>query len=299
MVGGPSTSSSAASAIERAWTAFRRTPIFLAEENPAELLQDRAPYGLVVEYGRKRLSLADVAAMQRNATVPPASLRRFRSCAVVGSSGMVRTRSLGREIDGMHEAVLRVNHAPVAPDYADAIGTRTTLRVVTSNWHVEAKRDPSERLLVICDLPYVPYSCHHRLLRSGPQSRAHALNPRLYCAMHRLVSAHGVRSTSAAHGRIPLTGVVAEAVALRLCDRVDTYGLSTATPDVVHASRDDATAAARSTQDEEVCQYYWNCMPMRTDAAYHARSGRTLHDLVSHARTLRAWNRSGVLRIQV
>jgi len=51
-----------------------------------------------------------------------------KTCAVVGSSGMMRKAGFGKEIDA-HEAVFRMNDAPTA-GHETAVGTRTTYRVL-------------------------------------------------------------------------------------------------------------------------------------------------------------------------
>ena len=79
-------------------------PIFMAEESLHRLMLKRPPYGYEGETMRK------VKRFMANATRP--GVRRFASCAVVGSSGELRRRPLGAEIDS-HSAVIRANAAPV------------------------------------------------------------------------------------------------------------------------------------------------------------------------------------------
>ena len=217
--------------------------------------------------------------LQRNATVP--TVRRFGSCAVVGNSGTLRLAALGAEIDA-HEAVLRVNHAPaphtpLGQKYVAHAGTRTTWRVVTSRWFDEEKKDPTQRLLVVCDRPFV-YSCQNLLFESGPKPLAHSVNPRFYAAVRRHTG----------DSQIPLAGLVAAALAMRSCDTVDVYGLST---------------MQEHDPKQKVCGYYYQCgggPGMHSDMAYHSRPGdRDFHDFEAHARSLLAWNASGALRIRV
>lgn len=107
---------------------FQGVPLFFADEDVKALLQERPPFGY------QGSEVKSVRARQRNATVP--AVQRFGSCAVVGNSGTLLQRELGAEIDA-HDAVIRVNHAPVAHSaagrrYARWAGTKTTWRVVTS-----------------------------------------------------------------------------------------------------------------------------------------------------------------------
>ena len=84
---------------------FSDVPLFLAEEETERLMQPAPPYGF--RFGRFRPDELD--AKRRNATLP--RVRRYGSCAVVGSSGTLVRRSYGAEIDA-HDAVWRVNSAP-------------------------------------------------------------------------------------------------------------------------------------------------------------------------------------------
>ena len=84
---------------------FSDVPLFLAEEETERLMQHAPPYGF--RFGRFRPDELD--AKRRNATLP--RVRRYGSCAVVGSSGTLVRRSYGAEIDA-HDAVWRVNSAP-------------------------------------------------------------------------------------------------------------------------------------------------------------------------------------------
>ena len=72
---------------------------------------------------------AHIGRYQRNASQPLQC--RFRTCAVVGSSGGLRGARFGRYIDA-HEAVLRINAAPTTNQFDAAVGARTTWRVHNS-----------------------------------------------------------------------------------------------------------------------------------------------------------------------
>ena len=124
--------------------------------------------------------------LQRNATVP--QQQRFGTCAVVGNSGTLLLRELGNEIDA-HDAVFRVNHAPVpsSPEgqkYVKHAGAKTTWRIATSRWFDEEKKDPAQTILALCDRPFI-YSCQNLLFESGPKPRIHNVNPLFYAAVRR------------------------------------------------------------------------------------------------------------------
>ena len=129
---------------------------------------------------------------------------------------------------------------------------------------------PNQTMLVLCDRPYV-YSCQNVLFaRRKPQ--LHNINPRFYERVR--------RHTDKRKNAIPLTGVVAVAVAMRSCESVDVYGLST---------MEETTRRS--------CFYYWRCSS--TDAVYHSRPGDAeFHDFKGNARALLRWNASGAVRIR-
>jgi hypothetical protein len=295
---------------------FANTPIFFADAAPADMMQAAPPFG----YRFQSTTLSRVIQYHRNATAP--TERKFGTCAVVGNSGTLLLQRLGAEIDA-HDAVIRVNHAPVAhaaagAKYVPHAGRRTTWRLVTSRWRDEQAKDPMQRLLVLCDRPYI-YSCQNLLFGDGKQPLAHNINPLFYGA---------VRSY-AGNSRIPLAGLVAAAVARRSCDKVDTYGLSAMQhpdqpPGGGHTDgltgRAGGKAGGRTAGGSgrggggktsgkggipgRVCSYYYSIACRNgigmTDAQYHRRPGdREFHDFNTHAKTLLAWNSSGAISIRV
>lgn len=58
---------------------------------------------------------------------------RYPTCAVVGSSGVMTSSGLGRQIDA-HDAVVRLNQAPCQVRYQPDVGERTTLRILNKRW---------------------------------------------------------------------------------------------------------------------------------------------------------------------
>ena len=124
--------------------------------------------------------------------------------------------ALGAEIDA-HDAVLRVNEAPIWANLSDRIGAKTT-------WYIDSfaawrnaygggvRESEVIESLVICDRPFLN-ECHRALI---DHPHAHAINPLFYFDIRQ----------HAGYSRIPLTGLLAVAVAMRSCDRVDVYGFS-------------------------------------------------------------------------
>mmetsp|Transcript_40839 Transcript_40839/g.77988 ORF Transcript_40839/g.77988 Transcript_40839/m.77988 type:complete len:418 (+) Transcript_40839:431-1684(+) len=65
--------------------------------------------------------------------LPPESPHlSYNTCAVVGNSGSLKRSAFGEYID-RHEAVLRLNQAPVA-SYEHIVGSKTTFRFLNNKW---------------------------------------------------------------------------------------------------------------------------------------------------------------------
>lgn len=247
----------------------------MLEENPERLMQHAPPYGF--KFGS--FGMDELYAKRANASLP--AVRRYDSCAVVGSSGTLLHHTLGAEIDA-HTAVWRVNSGVVRPGLASVAGMRTTIRVVASphaasGWSFKEEQIfPNTTFLVLCDRPFV-YSCQH-VLFANRKPNWHEVNPVFYAAVRRVVDQR--------KHAIPLTGVAAVALATRMCNRVDVYGMST-------------------MQGDDACYYYWmsnngKCNNrFASDAWYHQRPGdANFHDFKGNAEALRRWNASGYIRLR-
>ena len=143
-----------------------------------------------------------------------------------------------------------------------------------SDYHFKEEREfpRGETMLVVCDRPYV-YSCQNVLFATR-KPRWHNVNPVFYAAVRR-------QTDRRQHG-IPLTGVVAAAVATRLCSSVDVYGLST---------------MRYAPEEKKICFYYWQCRS--SDRWYHSRPGDSdFHDFKGNAAALIRWNASGSIRLR-
>ncbi len=267
----------AAAAAGGGWTpppdeSLYRLPLFMAEEHFQRLMRHAPPYGFRYPDFKEET----LRSMRRNATLPPR--KSFGSCAVVGSSGTLREHTFGAEIDA-HDAVFRVNTAPVGGKWSGIAGARTTWRFVASphaasgfQFHEQAYY-PNTSMVAVCDRGFV-YSCQN-VLYATRKPLFHGLNPIFYAAVRRHVDAR--------KRGIPLTGLVAVAAAMRSCDSVDVYGMSTMTK-------------------PGACIYWWRCGRggRMTDGFYH--SGRPgdaeFHDFQRNAGALVRWNASGSITLR-
>tara|TARA_B110001452_G_scaffold72825_1_gene58907 strand:+ start:1099 stop:1797 length:699 start_codon:yes stop_codon:yes gene_type:complete len=159
---------------------FGGVPLFMVEEKVPKLMRHAPPYG----YNLRGFLERKLLAFRRNGTVPEQT--RFDSCAVVGSSGTLLQQSLGAEIDA-HDAVLRVNGAPLPPKLRAHTGSRTTWRVLSSPHAAsdfrfkEQEQYPDTPLVVVCDRPFV-YSCQNVMFGTR-KPLMHGVSPIFYAAV--------------------------------------------------------------------------------------------------------------------
>mmetsp|Transcript_46729 Transcript_46729/g.118280 ORF Transcript_46729/g.118280 Transcript_46729/m.118280 type:complete len:570 (-) Transcript_46729:491-2200(-) len=195
-----------------AWRAGRSRytgPIVLAADNLARL------DALVAETPGKQLRILDAVSPQLRgqltAMLPPSDVvtgAQYRSCALVGSSGILLRRRAGKEIDA-HDMVLRFNSAPTAA-YSEHVGGRTTYRVCNGE---------------------------HMNIREGNETVIHHLKARSFLRKFMLYSrtvGQGAPPllfhpdfTSYVAGTlsfIPSSGYFAIMMALQTCQRVTLYG---------------------------------------------------------------------------
>jgi len=72
---------------------------------------------------------------------------KFRTCALIGSSGVLTGSKMGRAIDG-HDAVLRLNQAPATEDFAEDVGSRVDFRLLNKRWGVAYGTQKHHKLIL-------------------------------------------------------------------------------------------------------------------------------------------------------
>jgi len=176
----------------------------------------------------------------RNATTPPTP-KRFGRCAVVGSGSQLGSSNLGTCIDG-HDAVIRLNDAPVTAQHAEDVGWRTTWRLSTMTSWVDAvkRRSPDLRAdaqLLYCLEPWVG-KCQHIGLSGRFGGRgASMINPEMVGQVQTATFALAQQVAQSAQDwqynklfgytpRPPTTGMLAIFAALSACDQVNAFGLT-------------------------------------------------------------------------
>ena len=232
------------------------SPVGMHEQGVAQLCALRPPYGFASEGGlrgfgafmrkpttvlRDPLSSAERADSRwaangtaelctlfyerlKRVTVarPPV---RFRSCALVGSGGILSGSGSGAAIDA-HEAVIRFNDAPLKGFTRD-VGNRTTIRVV-SGQHLLGPRTlrPGELVALYCSNTWIG-ACHIGLLlptRRAGNNPVMLLNPLLVRDTARLPAAGNASRATGNPKTRPSAGLMGIAMAAKLCDAVRLYG---------------------------------------------------------------------------
>jgi len=149
----------------------------------------------------------------------------FDTCAVVGSSGVVKRSQRGAEIDA-HSAVIRFNDAPTGTQHAPFVGNRTSLRIQNMDICGFAERQ-GELCLAYTSEP--GKECIRSSLHGRPKCTV--LMPSFvhskYLQWYWRVSKPGGVSDPACRpkcGQKTSAGFYGVLLAMNLCGRVDLYG---------------------------------------------------------------------------
>eukprot|EP00238_Polyblepharides_amylifera_P010833 CAMPEP_0196587274 /NCGR_PEP_ID=MMETSP1081-20130531/56978_1 /TAXON_ID=36882 /ORGANISM="Pyramimonas amylifera, Strain CCMP720" /LENGTH=435 /DNA_ID=CAMNT_0041909415 /DNA_START=524 /DNA_END=1831 /DNA_ORIENTATION=- len=159
----------------------------------------------------------------------------FKTCAVVGNSGVVLLRENGAEIDA-HDAVLRINMAPVR-GFEHYVGKKTTYNIVNSHnvrellqglRHWTGTPEGESRLVMFETAShFARYHLCQPLLKKFPQANPILLNPIFSNRAHRVwvqLKYLLEQKENNQYNRKPMSGFFAVFFALNVCDKVDLYG---------------------------------------------------------------------------
>ena len=191
----------------------------------------------------------------------------YKTCAVVGSAGRLRTEQAGAAIDA-HEAVIRINAAPVA-GFEASVGSRTTWRVHNTEkpWFM-ASLGPAELQLVVCHTAWIG-ACQHQAFSGVYSENASIINPVLYSQLWGILGRPKGKQS-------PSTGLLAIAIALGVCDKVSLFGFS---------RQGDPTVCAH---------HYWDCPKWSRDYQY-LDPKHQFHDWLGEARLRAQWLEQGLV----
>jgi hypothetical protein len=186
---------------------------------------------------------------------------RYKTCAVVGNGGALLTSRHGKDIDA-HDAVLRMNNAPVGGRFTDYVGSKTTFNMINFHWAREiTQRTPvveTDAFLVMYEsvLHTLRNQLYPKLLRMQAQGQLPVIpvltSPdftvkgygiwlqlkdvleQRRAAERREKNEKLIKEGKAveqlkhpgAYKRKPMSGFFAMLFMLNLCDSVDMYGFS-------------------------------------------------------------------------
>jgi len=159
---------------------------------------------------------------------------RHASCALVGNSGTLLGSKFGPEIDA-HEAVMRINYAPIAAFAAD-VGRKTTYdfsnrenarRLLTSN-SVEWRTGKGSTILFFeVGSPTNRKKLFGPLLAKFPNKAIHFLHPGFVLrglSLWHEFKAELERRRSANYHDKPMSGFYAVLAMMQMCESLDVYG---------------------------------------------------------------------------
>ena len=159
----------------------------------------------------------------------------FKTCAVVGNSGVTLLKEYGEEIDN-HDAVVRINMAPIR-GFEKYVGKRTTFDVVNSHnvreilqgvrrWR-PANEGETKLVLFETASHFARYHLCQPLLKKYGAENAILLNPLFSNRAHSLwIKLKDLleKTKKSQYNRKPMSGFFAVLYALQMCETVDLYG---------------------------------------------------------------------------
>ena len=163
----------------------------------------------------------------------------YKTCAVVGNSGIVLQREKGEEIDE-HDAIFRLNMAPVR-GYERYVGSKTHFNIVNAHNLKEMLHDqrrwrsfdPNSKIVMFETAShFARYHLAKPLLTKFQDVQMVLLNPMfanhcfsIWIQLKQLLE----QAQNTQFNRKPMSGFFAAMMALQICDHVDLYGFDSYT----------------------------------------------------------------------
>jgi len=133
----------------------------------------------------------------------------YKTCAVVGSAGILLTQEYGPEIDA-HDCVIRFNIAPTK-GFEKHAGEKTTIRFV-NRLHFGYRETPKETVLQHVTMP----DMMNKFVSMMKKNRGMPTYPFDTSFYEQMIEWHRVQQ--------PTNGFFGMKLALHMCDRIDVYG---------------------------------------------------------------------------
>lgn len=212
---------------------------FLDAERDVSVVKSSLKPGDIIHYVLERRRTLNVSRALHSLlpVVSPMKNRRFRTCAVVGNSGVLLNSGCGREIDG-HDFVIRCNLAPLE-EFAEDVGLRsdfTTMNPSVIQRAYGGLRNDSDRERFVRRLGALNDSVLWipAFMVKGGERHVECVNDlilrhrlRVRTAYPSLRLVHAVRGywlTNKVNIKRPSTGLLMYTLATRFCDEIHLYG---------------------------------------------------------------------------
>ncbi|OCT89766.1 alpha-2,8-sialyltransferase 8B [Xenopus laevis] len=212
---------------------------FLDAERDISVLKGTLKPGDIIHYVFDRDSTMNISKnlYELLPRTSPLKNKHFKTCAIVGNSGILLNSGCGKEIDS-HDFVIRCNLAPVE-EYAKDVGTKTNLvtmnpsvvqrafeDLVNDTWKdkfLQRLKSLNESIL------WIP-----AFMAKGGEERVEWVNDLIikhhinvhtaYPSLRLLHAVRGYWLTNKVHIKRPTTGILMYTLATRFCNRIYLYG---------------------------------------------------------------------------
>ncbi|KAM4748035.1 alpha-2,8-sialyltransferase 8B [Rhinophrynus dorsalis] len=212
---------------------------FLDAERDISVLKGTLKPGDIIHYVFDRDSTMNISKnlYQLLPRMSPLKNKHFKTCAIVGNSGILLNSGCGKEIDS-HDFVIRCNLAPVE-EYARDVGMKTHLvtmnpsvvqrafeDLVNDTWKekfLQRLKSLNESIL------WIP-----AFMAKGGEERVEWVNDLIikhhinvhtaYPSLRLLHAVRGYWLTNKVHIKRPTTGILMYTLATRFCNRIYLYG---------------------------------------------------------------------------
>ncbi|KAM5172922.1 alpha-2,8-sialyltransferase 8B isoform 1-T1 [Mantella aurantiaca] len=212
---------------------------FLDAERDISVLKGTLKPGDIIHYIFDRDSTMNISKnlYELLPRTSPLKNKHFKTCAIVGNSGILLNSGCGKEIDS-HDFVIRCNLAPVE-EYAKDVGTKTHLvtmnpsvvqrafeDLVNDTWKekfLQRLKSLNESIL------WIP-----AFMAKGGEERVEWVNDLIikhhinvhtaYPSLRLLHAVRGYWLTNKVHIKRPTTGILMYTLATRFCNRIYLYG---------------------------------------------------------------------------
>lgn len=212
---------------------------FLDAERDISVLKGTLKPGDIIHYIFDRDSTMNISKnlYELLPRTSPLKNKNFKTCAIVGNSGILLNSGCGKEIDS-HDFVIRCNLAPVE-EYANDVGTKTHLvtmnpsvvqrafeDLVNDTWKekfLQRLKSLNESIL------WIP-----AFMAKGGEERVEWVNDLIikhhinvhtaYPSLRLLHAVRGYWLTNKVHIKRPTTGILMYTLATRFCNRIYLYG---------------------------------------------------------------------------